>query len=221
MKLVYANVEHILKFGEGYVCELVVESKRLFHEMVNNLFNQIDGVRGNFVLSVADRPVEFSKYADITLQFAPFDLNRKTLLTKLCHALEQKSLQAENYPRTVELLGSLESFMFHLADDLPFDISCQKVSISNVIRALSPEVDVGDKDTLEQIFAYMELVRELDRDRLFIMINMRTYFADDDMQRFIESVCLHDFKVLLLEGSEFPTLKNTKRYIVDSDLCEL
>ena len=65
-----------------------------------------------------------------------------------------------------------------------------------------------------------ELVRELDRDRLFIMINMRTYFSDEEMERFAESACLHDFKVLLVESSSLSRLENAKRYTVDADLCE-
>ena len=66
----------------------------------------------------------------------------------------------------------------------------------------------------------MELVRELDKDRLFIMINMRTYFSDEEMNIFIESACLHDFKILLLESTSFARLKNIQRFTVDEDLCE-
>ena len=43
---------------------------------------------------------------------------------------------------------------------------------------------------------------------------------DEEMEKFTESACLHDFKVLLLENYAGEVLKNTKRYIVDSDLCE-
>ena len=71
-----------------------------------------------------------------------------------------------------------------------------------------------------RIFSYMETVRELDRDRLFIMVNMRTYFSDEEMERFTESACLHDFKLLLLESISHPPLKHVRRYTVDSDLCE-
>ena len=60
---------------------------------------------------------------------------------------------------------------------------------------------------------------ELDRDRLFVMINMRTYFSDEEMEIFIESVCLHSFKILLIESSAQSKLKNTQRYTVDEDLC--
>ena len=127
---------------------------------------------------------------------------------------------AENYVETGELLGEIERFILHLAEELPFEIDCQKLTIGQIIKAVSPEIEESDKSTLEKIFAYMELVRELDRDRLFIMINMRTYFSDEEMERFPESVCLHDFKMLLLESSSSVKLKNTKRFTIDDDMCE-
>lgn len=171
-------------------------------------------------MSIADKPIEFSKYADITVQFAPFQINRKSLLTKLCAELERESLLPQNYMRTVELLGNLERYILSLSDELAFEINCSKLAIGPVIRALAPEIDESDKSALEKIFAYMELVRELDRDKLFIMVNMRAYFSNEEMEKFTESAALHDFKVLLLESSEAEKLKYTKRYVVDSDLCE-
>ncbi len=220
MRLVYKDVGHVLRFGEGSVNELVVENKKLFFEMVNSIFSQIDGLHGNFLLSIKDTPVEFSRYADETVQFAPFHLNRKSLLTKLYTALERNALQAEYYTKTNELLCKLESYIHTVSDDFPFEVVCKKLTIGQVIKALSPEIEEDDKTTLEKIFAYMELVRELDRDRLFIMVNMRSYFSDSDMENFIQTVCLHDFNVLLLESSSAPLLKNTKRFTVDDDLCE-
>ena len=77
-----------------------------------------------------------------------------------------------------------------------------------------------DQCLLSGVFSYMELVRQLDRDRLFIMVNMRSDVDDGGMQRFVESVCLHDFKLLLLESTCRPPLQHVDRYTVDTDLCE-
>lgn len=220
MKLVYSDMEHILHFENGSVNELVIENKKMFFDMVDSIMTQTDGGRGSFVLSVADRPVEFCRYTDVTIQFAPFQVNRKTLLSRLYATLEKNSQSADNYLMTGELLGEIERYIIHLAEDLPIEINCQKLAIGAVIKGISPEIEVENKDTLEKILDYMEIVRELDHERLFIMINMRTYFSDDDMERFAYSACLHDFKVLLLESNALPLLKDVKRYIIDADLCE-
>lgn len=213
-------MEHIIQLGDGYASELIVENKKLFFEMVNSLSLQAEGAAGNFVLSINDKPVELSKYSDVIVQFAPFQLNKKSLLTKLYASLEQRATNAENYIKTLDLLGKLEAYIFSLSEELPFEIDCKKIAIGPIIRALSPEIEESDKTTLEKIFAYMELIRELDKERFFAMVNMRTYFSDDEMEKFVESAVFHDFKVLFLENMTFPLLKNTKRYIIDEDLCE-
>ena len=220
MKLVYKDMGHILSFDKGYVNELVVENKKMFFDMVNSIAEQINGGHGDCVLSIKDKPVEFSKYADLTIQFAPFELNRKSLITKLYSALEHKALLAENYTQTGNLLVEIERYMLYLSEELPFDVNCQKLSIGAIIKAVSPEVDDADKSILEKIFAYMELVRELDRNRLFIMVNMRSYFANSEMEAFAESASLHGFSVLLLESSAQSKLKHAQRYMIDEDLCE-
>lgn len=220
MKLVYENMGHILDFGRGYVNELVIENKKMFLEMVNQITLQAGGEKGRFVLSLADKPLEISKYVDITTVFAPFEVNRKSLLTKLQTRLESIALSVENYEKSLQLLSDLQKHVHTFADELPFEINLSRCSIGAVIRALSPEIELNYDSTLDNVFAYMETVRELDRDRLFIMVNMRTYFSDEDMNRFVESVCLHDFKLLLMENVSFGALGNVKRYVIDDDLCE-
>ena len=220
MKLVYSNMGHILRFDEGYVSELIIENRKMFFDVVDSMHRQAEGQRGDCVLSVSDRPVEFSKYADLTVQFAPFQVNRKSLLTKLYAAMEKKAQDPEVCSKTWELIGELERYMSGLSEEFPFEISCRKLAMGSIIRALAPEIEENEKSPIEKVFAYMELVRELDRDKLFIMVNMRSYFSDEEMEKFTESVSLHDFKVLLLESYEAAKLKNTKRFVVDADLCE-
>ena len=220
MKLVFKNMGHILSFDEGVAVELVIENRKFFCDLVNSLSLQTDGAAGDAVLSLADKPVEFARHADMTVQFAPFLLNRKTLLTKLQAYLEKKALMAENYSETMEILNRTEGYVQHLAEELPFAIDCKKVAIGYLIKALSPECEESGESTIEKVFTYMEMVRELDCERLFIMVNMRTYFSDEEMARFVESVNLHGFQLLLLESTAFPGLKDVKRYTVDEDLCE-
>lgn len=220
MKLVFEPMERVLRFEDGYVTELVVENRRMFWELVESMVRQAEGESGKCLLSVSDKPVEFSRYADLTMQFAPFEVNRKSLLTKLCAALERNAVAAEFYLRSGQILADLEVLLQDISADLPFEIDCKKMAIGPILRAVGPEIAEQDTGAVERIFSYMELVRELDRDRLFIMVNMRTYFSDADMEIFIESACLHGFRVLLVESVSFAPLKNVKRYTVDEDLCE-
>ena len=74
MKLVYKDMGHVLRFDGGYVNELVVENKKMFFNMVNDLSMQSEGTHGDFTLSIGDKPIEFSRGADVTIQFTPFQI---------------------------------------------------------------------------------------------------------------------------------------------------
>lgn len=220
MKLVYKDVGHIIKFEKGYACELVVENKNLFLRIATDLVSQADGSSGDAIMSINNKPVEMARYADVTTQFAPFELNRKSLINKLINALERKAVDGENYSLSNDLLNRIERFVAEISDDFDLECECTKLSVGNILKSLGIEIVSEDKHSLEQLLDYMEMVRRFDRDRLFIMINLRTYFSDNDTYEFIKSACSHDFSLLLLESTAFSALPDTKRYIIDEDLCE-
>ena len=75
-------------------------------------------------------------------------------------------------------------------------------------------------DPLEKILDYMELVREFDREKLFIFVNLRSFFPDDRVALFLESALGHGFQLLLIDGREYDKLELERRVTVDRDLCE-
>lgn len=220
MILTYKGLESPLVLSAGCVTELVIENKKLFSAFVGDLTSQIDGDGGEALLSEAEKRLDMSKYADILFRFSPFDLNRKPLLTKLCSFLEKQALLAENFEETAEILRRIETFVYALSEDLPFEVDCGRIAIGPLLRAVSPMIEDGGRSEIEKVYSYMELVRELDRDRLFITVNMRTYFSDREMEDFAKTVAGHDFRLLLLENVSFPPLPSVRRHTVDEDLCE-
>ena len=67
---------------------------------------------------------------------------------------------------------------------------------------------------------YMELSRELERDKLFIFVNLRDYYSDEEVQPFFNSILSHEYHVLLVDGSSHDLLANERRQTIDEDLCE-
>lgn len=67
---------------------------------------------------------------------------------------------------------------------------------------------------------YMELSRELERDKLFIFVNLRSYYADEEIQSFLDSIIAHEFRVFLIDSVSRERLFNELRVTIDDDLCE-
>ena len=89
------------------------------------------------------------------------------------------------------------------------------------IKAVGICVD-DDYDNLgEQLLDYFELVQEYDGKKLFILVNLRSYLSDAEMNLFLQNIVERDIQILILESSEHPILEWECRHIVDADFCIL
>lgn len=73
----------------------------------------------------------------------------------------------------------------------------------------------------EKVIDYMELVREYDRNKLFILVNIRSFIDDMEFEKLLDTILRKKLDVIVLENSERPICINERRFIVDSDLCEI
>ena len=74
---------------------------------------------------------------------------------------------------------------------------------------------------IEKLIDYMSLVRDLDRDKLFVFVNLRSWFTDNEVSLFVKTVLAHKYRILLIDNCEYPKLENERRIIIDRDLCEI
>lgn len=119
-----------------------------------------------------------------------------------------------------ELLGNLECFISDLSFDLPCDVACAKMNIGSILKAVGLEISDDYDSDLERLLDYMAIVRELDREKLFIFVNLRSYYLDGEIQQFIATALSHEYRVLMVESSAHSLLPNENRTTVDADLCE-
>ena len=82
-------------------------------------------------------------------------------------------------------------------------------------------VVISSRSKLDYQPGYMSLVRELDREKLFIFVNMRSYYTDEQMNTFLRTLLGRDYRVVLIESVAREKLSDTKRIILDKDLCEI
>ena len=221
MKLVHPLLQTVFDTERHGVLTLVSENAAFFRAFLEDLTAQINGDPGQIVLSMRDQPIDAGKYLEILDQFVPFEINRKPLLTKILGVLEKKALNEDFYIPTRELLADIEKYAEDLAFSENCDIICSKVSVSSLLRAIGIELRDDYENLAEKILDYMELVREYDRDKLFLTVNLRSYFSDRETEMFAESASLHGFHLLMLENREYPRLPNEFRVVVDKDLCEI
>ncbi len=221
MKYVYPEIGKVFETGSDFVNTLVIENQGLFCRIIEDFQNQINGFEGKGVLSTDDKIMPMNKNLEVFSQFVPFEINRKNLISKICSAIEAKAINEGFCFKTSELMTEIESFLMELSFDFDCNLSFEKLNFASLVKASGLEI-ADDYDSLgEKIIDLMELITEFDREKFYVIINLRSYLSDEETERFMDTVIRHRFSVLMIESNEHLLLPRESRFLVDKDLCEI
>ncbi len=221
MKLMIPYFSEPIHFEENVLNTLVIENGKLFRDIVNDLRRQLNKEEGEIVFSVNNKLMDLDGNAEVISEFLDLDVNQKGLLNKIQALLEKEAVDEQHYMETQELLSSIARYVQKLAFSCPCDIECGKLTVSNLLKMSGIYIATVYQNPLEKIIDYMSLVRDFEKDKLFIMVNMRSWFTEEEIQLFVQTVIAHKYRVFLIDNREYLKLPMEKRVIVDRDLCEI
>lgn len=220
MKIVHPKINSRIEISDQRINVLVIEAPNFLYELLTDIKRQMDNLDGDTVLSIHDEPVSFHKYVELVTDPLVVEMNNRTIIKKVLTAMEKCGQDDIYYERTQKLMAEIEEYIDDLSLNFDTDIECHDISLQQVLKAA--ELTVADEyDRLvDRIYAYMELVREFEGDKLFIFVNLSSYIGREQLQEFVATVTGHSFQVLLIDSHDFERLENENRLIVDCDLCE-
>lgn len=220
MKLAYPELTAVFETGKGYIPTLVIENRCLMRKILCDIAEQLNGNQGLTVVSDGDEPLEISRYVELLQNFTPFSMNQKPLITKIISLIEKKAQEPENFMRTQALVQRMEAWILDMGQELPCEIECTKMSVGSILKAAGIEIVSDQQFPLEQLVEYMELVRDLEREKLFVLVNIRSYYDDQEITVLLRTLLDHALHVMLLDSYAGNVLVGEKRWTVDEDLCE-
>ena len=110
--------------------------------------------------------------------------------------------------------------MESLSFELSCDVECEKCNVTGLIRAMGIRIRDTYDDPLERLLDYMELVREFDADKLFVLVGLRGMFTDAQLNAFLQSALDRSCRILMLDCLAREKLYHENRLTIDRDLCE-
>ena len=159
MKLAHPAMDSVIDLDKG-LPTLVIESQLFFRGLLADIAAQIDGRRGDTVLSEHDEPIDMYRGAELLEGLTTFTVNTRSLQSKILSAMEKTAAQAPYHLEGIELLQRMEQYVLRLTQDCTADIICGKLTMSAVLKAIGITVSDDYADPLERFLDYMELVRE-------------------------------------------------------------
>lgn len=221
MKLVYPDINKVFDTDNDKVNCIVIENQKLLFDLCMDIHSQINGYGGLAVVSVEDKPTDFDKNVELIKDFISFSINNKRLISKLNSNVEKIAISPEFYEGTMIQMSSLEKHFIDILEELQGDVVCKKMEVAFLVKAMGLQFEEDYPSLGEKVIEYMELVRHYDRDKLFIMVNLRSYISDKECDLFLDTVIRRGFHVIMLENTLHRLLENELIYIVDKELCEI
>ena len=221
MKLAYKNFSTVIETSSKNVATIVVENSEMMYRFLMDLRRAVEKTASEIVISDDNRIIDFNKNVELLINFIQFELNQRTLLSKIMASMEEISESSSYYNDSQQILSQIEKHIMEITIDFPCDIICEKLNMQSIIKAIGIALSDDYSSLEEKLLAYMDLARDFLNKKLFILVNVRGLIPHNRLQMLVDSALSREHEILLIDNMAYPKLKQENRLIIDEDLCEI
>lgn len=219
MKLINTMFDLEIEMNENEVCILSVESPVAYRKVLNDIWSQCNGYEGSFILSENNKELKIQKNVGYIYDPFAINLNDKKILSKLYQELSAQSeemLQEDSILLRKMLIGYFDK----LINTVPYDIIYKfDFEMLALIKALEIQIDTTEEKFIEKITQYMRVMQQLCGVNIFICLNLKYYFTEEELKLLYESVYYNKIHLIIIESIHTPHVHGEKCWILDKDLC--
>lgn len=148
------------------------------------------------------------------------DFSSKKITARINQNICERLSENKDIYEIIRLLNEIGAEGISVAD---FDIQFSEIeSLEGIIPIFDFKIAEEEMELPEKIIEYMKIYRELFKKELFIFVNLKSCFSENEIENFYSYVFYNKFNVLLLESFQRGIPRNDENtVIIDSDLCEI
>ena len=215
----YKGFNFKIDFEEKNIVSLIVENKRVYRKIVENLVNNLNIEDGNIILSRNNKLIMPEKEFFVFLDYFNFDIN-KFVLNKYYKELKNLS-ENEFLNETLEIKEILKDYINKMVENnysLKFE---DDLDVSQILKAFSIKFERSE-DLLLNLFEWLKILNEVLGYEIFFFINLENFLSEDELLEFSKFILYNKYKVVFLENFYRNKLFDDDSLIViDNDLCEV
>jgi len=215
----YKEFNFKIDFEEKNIFSLIVENKKSYRKIIEDLVNNSNIEDGNIILSKNNKLVMPEKEIFVFLDYFNFDIN-KSVLNKYYKELKNLS-ENEFLNETLEIKEILKDYINKLIENnysLKFE---DDLDISQILKAFSIKFERSE-DLLLNLFEWLKILNELLGYEIFFFINLENFLSENELLEFSKFIVYNEYKVVFLENFYRNKLSdNDNLIIIDNDLCEI
>lgn len=221
MTLMFDALNEPLAFEENVINELIIESQDCLYDFCSELKESLNGAETNIVLSDDNEPISINKNAVFISDIFGFDINEKSVMTKLYSVLT-KELNNGEYTEKINALNNAGEDLINSALEnytIPVIMS-GNADLTQILKAYEVQFESDEGLSLaEKIINYLDVHTDFFNTRLFIMLNLKDFIGFEEMNLLYKQIFMKKYNVLIVSSSHKYKCEHEHAIIIDKDLC--
>lgn len=220
MKLIERELGIEIEIKENIVSVLVIENVNLRLSIIEELYLQMFGKEGSWLLAENEKTYELSKYAELILEPFSLQLNSKKVKAKL-H--QEMKMIAEDffYSQGLEIHSQICSYLEMMMEKIPYPVQYQNEwNILELLKWYNVELVDEGVDACEKLFNYIKLMNQVCGTVIFIMVNIKQYLSEIQLLELYKLARYSKIQLILIEfNMDHERIESEEVHILDKDHC--
>ena len=215
----YKGFNFKIDFEDKSIFSLIIENKKLYRKIIEDLINNTSIDDGNIILSKNNKLIVPEKEIFVFSDYFNFDVN-KFVLNKYYKELKNLS-ENDFFDETLEIKEVLRNYVTKLVEN-EYSIKLEEdLDISQILKAFGIKFQ-RNKDLLLNLFEWIKILNELLGYEIFFFINLENFLSNDELVEFSKFILYNKYRVVFLENFNRNKLfDDDNLIIIDNDLCEI
>lgn len=221
MRLVYPEYEICIELGENIINVICIEHPKIFRKFIYYLWEQYKGTEGPILLSSNNTVLNIEKNVEIIANPFEININQKKIINNLYNEL--RTITMTQFADIVQQINILDvSYFDQLINELPYHLSYNvELKIIDLFKMYDLRLEYSSDSLLEKLIDYITLSSQICKSQLFIFINLKSYFNDEEIKYIYEVSIYNKLYFLLIENVYKEPLQNEQILIIDKDMCKI
>lgn len=217
MRLVNCNRQFCLNIKNGEIAYLIVESEKELRKIISELCICFKEDTDDWVLSEGEEILKKSAVSEIILSPWTVDINsrqlQKALIKRVLHFIHQnEDLCGWN------VLSMIQLMLEEINDKMNYQFDYEIESIDSILKECNIHFS-KEEDILSELHRYILICSELLDKKLFVLVGIKNYFTNAELEMLSREVGYMECCILCLEHTSDGTEKNM--VLIDRDLCQV
>ncbi len=202
---------------------LVIESKTLLSQIIQDIYQQLNNEYGDFVFSINDKPIKFKDNFDLIINPFELDINNRKILNIIQKNAIIEANNEVHYFETNEIITLLENYAQKIAYSFNGNITPkEELTSESIIKMINYQIDIFSTDFFGTINEYLINANKYLEIKAFCFINLFSFLEENQITELIKSSLDYDIHLIFIESQDTNYENdNCKKTIIDSDFCQI